>query len=215
MPTYPVLQLQPLPAFALELAPGPVREASEKYAASLARMRELQHAAQIATDAVDEAGRTDRRAAEDAVAKGKSVPDAKLPGAVAERDRAHRAMLAARDLAAADEQDLIRALAAGQDEYAQAAADAHDALWGEASALIDQLEGVCKRLLEVQRLRGELKYDIPEHARTITFDVAPQGRRAKRDALFGSPARAQLDGLREWASGQRPAGNRFVAGAAA
>jgi hypothetical protein len=178
---------QPLPAFAAELAPTAVREASEAFAEALNRLDEARRAAQEAADAVEKVAWEDRQAARDAAAARQQPPKAKVPEARERAQEAERAVPAAEWIAREALDRYLAAVREHRDEIAGAASEKQAALAAEARSRVEELEESLLRHREVGFLVAAL--DPPPAGRHPVFNVSPARR-------LGKDLAAPLDALR-------------------
>lgn len=161
----------PLPDWARELAPEPVRAASDAHAEALARLERLRNESHEAQAAAEQAAEHDRQAASTAVAAGKDVPTPKRHKAQAAAERAAEAVAAAADLARTSQDEYIRAVNVGREPLLRAAEEARAATVAEGERITQELEQTLGSLTDLRTLTRALRFLTPPTRRDQDFAV--------------------------------------------
>lgn len=178
------------------LLPDEVREASERFAAALADLRDAQRATKDAEAEVRHAASVDARAAERAALDGEPLPKATAPAAEAALTDAHRELEARRGAAEVRQREMLAATLARHADLRTAALEALDDKKAAALAALDDFEAALTGATALRQLITELGED-GRHlgGRSVVFHPSPPARHADRDRLAGA-MREQLDAAR-------------------
>lgn len=186
------------------LLPEPVREASDAFAAALARKAEAEKTSMSAAAALKAARREDERGAAAAELEGSAIPKPTAPAAETQAAAAKRAVEAARAAAQTRQHEYLVATLAGRDEILDAAERELGAVAAEFSTALDGAEEALVRIAAMRRLQDALGDDgAALHGRTVVFNPSRQGKQQHRDPLSRDD-RALLDGLRAALGTEQP-----------